>query len=206
MKNKKKIKVSVLLVIEKANKCRDLAEFKRRFPTSYRWVSARPEGLRDLHQLFQNKPEPILTEECGRKWSVSSSIELARKYSSRIEFKTNHKGAFEFLRRKKKLYLLESIFPTAHRETWTEEKVLALSRKYRTKYLFREAHHGAYKWMKARGLIHLLKFETSYVRWNFDTALAESQKFKSLTEFRINKCGAYEYLLRNHKEELSKIY
>ena len=200
---KKRIKVSLSRIIKKVESSQSLDDFKQRFPVSFRWVSTKhPESVQIIETYFT--PEPV--KKTAKRWSEKEVLELARTYSNRKSFKKENGGAYEFLRRSKKLDLLNPFFGFKPRIQWTEEKVIEIAAQFECKDKFRLAYHGAYRWMKRNGKLELLKFKLAYTRWNLETASDLARKFQSRRAFKRDHIGAFEYLFRNHKKELEQIF
>lgn len=132
------------------------------------------------------------------KWNYKSTVEEAKKYKSRREFRDKNRSAYNKALEKDWLdnfnWLKDN---TKHRkEYWTEERCLKEAKKYNNMSNFRKECSGAYLSAKEHNWLEDYTWLETQFKWTEKSLLEEARKYKTRGEFAKEKPGAYEYALK----------
>ena len=121
-----------------------------------------------------------------RKYTEDILRELAKGYSSKVEFYKGNCAAYTAAR---KLGLLDKIFGKNVR--WTEETIREDAKKYSSKTEFSKGNNSAYTAAikNYKGLLDEIFGEN--VRWTEEMIREEAKKYSSKTKFRKGNSSAY---------------
>jgi hypothetical protein len=96
-----------------------------------------------MRELFTDKLNEIFPPR--RVWTEAKVIAAMKQCKTRTEFKDTYNGAYEYLRVKNKLYLLDDLLPVQWEKKWTKESALAKARQCRNRHELRQRFCGAYE-------------------------------------------------------------
>lgn len=128
-------------------------------------------------------------------WTDEKVCELAMTYTSRTLFRSENKGAYSAIAKRKKLYLLDMILPSQKLQ-WTKELVLEEALKYSMSRGFIEKSSGAYNYSIKHNFYHEIQnsFSGGNTSWTYEALKLEALKYKTIGEFRIAS-SAYDTIL-----------
>lgn len=133
--------------------------------------------------------------DINRKWTNAAVIAEARKYNTRIEFKTSCPGAHQAAC---KLKILDEAY--SHMEsgmkTWSKEELIAEALKYKSRTSFKKNNSNAYVTANKMGILdeicqHITLKVGAKQKWIKEQIQIEALRYSSRTEFRDNNRGAH---------------
>ena len=91
----------------------------------------------------------------NRKWNNTNVIEESKKYTSKVQFKKNSNGAYNYARRHKLLHKMVWLKkPDVWNKKWKDnETVINESKNFKSKSEFKRKNRGAYEYARKYGLL-----------------------------------------------------
>lgn len=131
-------------------------------------------------------------------YTQEKCLELAKKYSSVVEFRKKQSGAYTSA---KENNWLNDYTWLERQFKWTEETLFEEAKKYKTRSEFSKAKPGAYEYALKHDLLDkCVWFEESKKPngyWTYEKCLEESKKYKYRGDYRTESHGSYKVAIRN---------
>lgn len=134
-------------------------------------------------------------------WSTKKALEESKKFNSRKSFRINGSGGYQYLVRKKLIYLV-SFDSEVKRASLSDFDIICAIKSCKTRTEMSERFNGEYsavfrrKHLKPLYHEHFGRGKTSK-HWDDDKALAESKKYSTRSAFSKCSQGAYSYVMDN---------
>lgn len=150
------------------------------------------------YKLLNSKPCGINSGSLGSlgrgKWTKKKTLEEAKKYKSKSEFRKNCDVGYQTAY--KNGWLKDYVWfkrPIVHNKIWTEEKCMKAAKncssikEFRTKYITayyvskKNGWFKEYNWLK----------NANDVKWTKERCIEEAKKYTTKSAFRVNSESAY---------------
>ena len=181
-----------------AKECSYRSDLKYKYEQAYR--TALKNGWINDYTWFVSKGEAITKNKTV--YTKDMCYEEAKKYTSKIDFFRNCKGAY--VAAKKNRWMLEYtwlIQPKQYKGKFNYGYCYEEAKKYKTRKEFQVGcscgyHHARInKWLD--DYTWFIHPEVSNKKWNKETCYNEAKKYKTLKEFADKSLGAYHVALKN---------
>lgn len=181
-----------------AKECSYRSDLKYKYEQAYR--TAIKNGWINDYTWFVSKGEAITKNKTV--YTKDMCYEEAKKYTSKIDFFRNSKGAY--VAAKKNRWMLEYtwlIQPKQYKGKFNYGYCYEEAKKYKTRKEFQVGcscgyHHARInKWLD--DYTWFIHPEVSNKKWNKETCYNEAKKYKTLKEFADKSLGAYHVALKN---------
>ena len=181
-----------------AKECSYRSDLKYKYEQAYR--TALKNGWINDYTWFVSKGEAITKNKTV--YTKDMCYEEAKKYTSKIDFFRNSKGAY--VAAKKNRWMLEYtwlIQPKQYKGKFNYGYCYEEAKKYKTRKEFQVGcgcgyHHARInKWLD--DYTWFIHPEVSNKKWNKETCYNEAKKYKTLKEFADKSQGAYHVALKN---------
>lgn len=146
------------------------------------------------------------------KWNYQKVIEVALKYSTRIDFQKSKRSAYQWCYRNNMLND-NSIFghmvtPPPNRAKWNIENTLREAKKYTSRKEFETNSAGAYKWARTNKVIDLVceHMNSNFISWDLNLVIEIAKRYNSKSKFIVDNSGAYGWITRNNHKDNNEIF
>lgn len=177
--------------LAEARKYKTIRDFLNNAPCAYqkatknKWI----EEYVWLEDNIKHKKEYYTQEKC---------MELAKKYSSVVEFRKRQYGAYNSA---KENNWLDDYTWLKRQFKWTEEKILEEAQKYKTRSEFAKEKPGAYEFAVKHSLLEkcvwFVESKKPNGYWTYEKCIEESKKYKYRGDYRTGSLGSYKVAFRN---------
>lgn len=184
---------------EIAKECSYRSDLKHKCEQAYR--TALKNGWINDYTWFVSKGEAITKNKTV--YTKDMCYEEAKKYTSKIDFFRNSKGAY--VAAKKNRWMLEYtwlIQPKQYKGKFNYGYCYEEAKKYKTRKEYKVGcscgyHHARInKWLD--DYTWFIHPEVSNKKWNKETCYNEAKKYKTLKEFADKSLGAYHVALKTN--------
>lgn len=148
-----------------------------------------------VHHGFINEIRKYFNVDDSRgykKWTYEKCIDKINECNSITDYQEKYPGAYEYLRKRNKLYILRENYKLLQRDKWTFNEALNEALKYKTKKEFNENASGCYQVCYKNGWLNdVCKHMEPSVKPKYNEEIAKSilSKFSQMEQLKKNEDG-----------------
>lgn len=149
-------------------------------------------------------------DEKGRipaKWTIENALKEASKYKTKKEFRLKSNSAYQYLVRKKSLYLISGM-EEGKRHRVSDWDVICAIKSCQSRSEMMRRFYGEYCAVPKRDHLKSI-YQTHFGRgkttryWTKEKAILEAKKYNFRSDFCRKSSGAYEYVMNNGLAKLA---
>lgn len=177
------------------SKYKSLSEWRKADPKAYNY--ARVNNL--LEKICEKNNWNLKFRAPNGYWTFETCLEIALKYTTRIEWKNNNQGCYEFSRQQSWFeectkHMISKSKPPRY---WTKERCIEEAKKHKRIVDWgKKGNSNSIRVAKNNGWFdectsHMTVRKTKYGYWNKETCLKEAIKYISRTEWASSGSDSY---------------